>query len=714
MIDKREESEEQRFLSDVREVIQRQIAAGRETLRKRKTDIMEFRRYLWEELEHTKSALLDSQEEVTGMVELQGQEYEYDRLSMMLARLGALDKSAYFARIDFQEDGAEESEKIYIGRFSLIDEDSGDILVYDWRSPVSSIFYDFEYGPAYYDCPDGKIRGQLTLKRQYVIEGPELKAMFDCSVAIQDKVLLEILSQNAGEKMKTIVTTIQREQNAAIRDEKNRVLVVMGNAGSGKTSIALHRVSYLMYRHRDSLDEKNIVIFSPNDVFSEYISDVLPSLGERNAAQTTFEELLDGIGHGRESFYHYMESLFNGEISDARSQIIREKCSENFAIALEEYVKTLDGSSLGFQDVGDEAGVVITGEEISKLFRDYKVLSVTSRMKKIRSVFYARLLEMRDAGVKKYKAELLDEKGAEYFVSSRDLTINARYRWYQRFKRLESRYNAANIYSAEKIYGLFLRSRFGVESEERFNASLANDFVFYEDAAPLLYLKLLLGEEKPHTEIKLVVIDEAQDYSAVQFRLLGLYYRAAGFTIVGDPSQEVNPLNPADTLTALPQLFAGKKTGVISLQKSYRSTVEINRYACALLGQPCFDCVDRHGEEPREESYASAEEKAEIIRRRVEEFSGDGRTTAVITQSEKQAKDVYYAVKDIFRAALVSGRGGGYSEGAVLVLPSYLAKGLEFDNVIVDAGAEGKFDPHLLYVSCTRALHTLTVLHKRA
>lgn len=706
----KELNEETRHLSHVRQKIGEQIDLGTELLGKKKAELLEFRRYEWEELGHTKSALLDSQEEVTGLIDLQRQEYEYDRLTTTLARLGELYRSAYFARIDFKEDGTEEPEKIYIGRFSVIDGENGDILVYDWRSPISSIFYDFEYGPAYYDCPDGKIEGELSLKRQYLIEGPKIVSMFDSSVAIRDKILQEILSKNSEEKMKTIVTTIQREQNFAIRDERSRVLVVSGNAGSGKTSIALHRISYLMYRHREQLNEKNVVIFSPNNVFSEYISDVLPSLGEKNAVEMTLEEMLDRIGHGRQSFYDYMESLLNGEISPEHREIIRRKCSETFAAALEDFVKNLDGSSLGFRDVGDEDGAIITAEEIAGYFRQFKALSVTSRIKKIRSVFYARLLSQRKEGVEKLKQTLVEQKGSEYFLNARDLTLNARYQWHLRFKKLEHAYNASNTFSAEKLYSMFLNSFFGGEAAAQFTKTAAEDRLYYEDTAPLAYLKLLLGEEKPDREIRLVVIDEAQDYSPVQFRLLGASFPSAGFTIVGDQSQTVNPLNPEDSLAALPRVFSGKKTGMLELHRSYRSTVEINRYACALLGRPCFDCIDRHGEEPLELIYGSDAEKAALICGRISEINKNGRLTAVITKSKDQAKSVYYAIKDKLHASLVSGRGGGYAKNTVLVMPSYLAKGLEFDNVIVDAGEKGNFDPHLLYVSCTRALHNLTVL----
>lgn len=295
-INKSEWLVEMKWLEDVLREVKRQLEEKRNFKDNFKKDAIETQRELWKNVgavsvENGLQHVVDFMQFINTM-KIQKRSHEFER--KLVNKYENMISSPYFARMDFKEDGIENVEKCYIGISNLINEDF-DFIIYDWRAPISSMFYDYEIGNAYYKCPDGIINGKISMKRQYKISNGKIDYMFDSNIKIDDEVLQDILSKSSDNKMKAIVTTIQREQNKAIRNEKYKNLIVQGPAGSGKTSVALHRIAYLLYKHRDIITAKNIVIFSPNNIFNDYISNVLPQLGEDNMLQTTFKEYMHKV-----------------------------------------------------------------------------------------------------------------------------------------------------------------------------------------------------------------------------------------------------------------------------------------------------------------------------------------------------------------------------------------------------------------------------------
>jgi len=320
-------------------------------------------------------------------MQVQKRSHEFE--SKLINKYENMMLSPYFARMDFKEDGKEKAEKVYIGISNLINEDF-DFLVYDWRASISSMFYDFEIGSSFYNCPEGIIKGEILKKRQYKISNSKIDYMFDSSIKIDDEVLQDILSKSSDNKMKAIVTTIQRDQNKAIRNEKDKNLIVQGPAGSGKTSVALHRIAYLLYKHRDIITAKNIVIFSPNNIFNDYISNVLPQLGEDNMLQTTFREYMHNVLHdirGKEDYCEMMENIFgnkNDPSYNIRSESLKFKSSSDFLKLLKLYIKELDKIAMTFGDITILGKTIISSDEIQELFyKDYKSIPFKRKLEKL-------------------------------------------------------------------------------------------------------------------------------------------------------------------------------------------------------------------------------------------------------------------------------------------------------------------------------------------
>lgn len=696
-------------LAKQKELIGARLSDSATSVEIRKKEIINYREYLWEQ--HGHDVMPPEQLE-----EMHRQENAYAAAANERERLEELCSSPYFARIDFREDGEKSDEQFYIGRYGFIDEDM-EMPVYDWRSPVASMFYDYEYGKASYTCPAGVINGVLSLKRQFIIEDGELVSMFDSALEIQDEILKRMLSSGADGKMKNIVTTIQREQNMAIRDESADVLVVTGGAGSGKTSVALHRISYLLYRHKETLGEENVAVFSPSGTFLGYIGDVLPSLGESNIRRTTFQRFAGQLlGRKTESFFDYSELCLGGHMPEKRAKYAREKGSEKFARFIAERADGISASGPKFSDVVFLGRRILTSGGLKADFLAQSPrLSIEERMVRLRNTFYEKLAAIKTRRVEELKKHLTEEKGEEYFLSARELTAEARVAWTREFKAAESEYNKINMIDARKFYIDALTDFFGKEAADDFAASAE---LRYEDAAPLAAIKCLLGQIKPVENIRHAVVDEAQDYTYMQLFALSLILRHAKFTVLGDPGQRVEALSDPIALDKIGDIFSPRSVASRRLDRTYRSTLEITRYAASLIGADCSGSIDRRGEEPREMTAAAGTARLDKICELLGEFSRPGKngepcvTTAVITRTRADARRLYDALSGRFELSLADDADEAFSQGAV-VIPACLAKGLEFDSVIVDAEF-GEDERNLQYVCCTRALHRLAVIKKSA
>ncbi|HOF99933.1 MAG TPA: AAA family ATPase [Clostridia bacterium] len=628
--------------------------------------------------------------------------------------------SPYFGRVDFRKNGEDEARPAYIGLANLVDADYR-ALVCDWRAPVASLFYDYETGPAAYDCPRGRIEGELTLKRQYRIRGGRLEYCFDSSLKIDDEILQQLLGRSAEGRMKAIVTSIQREQNRAIRDERGPNLIVCGPAGSGKTSVALHRAAYLLYRHRDRLSAQNILILSPNRVFADYISDVLPELGEEDIPQATFAERMRPLlprAYKKEDYAGLMEYLLGpgGHTAYARrTRGIRFKSSARFLALLEMYAAELSGAERSFAALELGGETLASASELSRLYnREYRAFPLKKRLGKLRARCLF-LLENWEQGRARILASGKYPPGSDAY---RSLACAVKREVHSARARVEvwTAFDPVALYR-DFISGLAGRQGEGISGDV---ADICADTLenlgakqlFYEDQAPLLYLAALLGDAEKDAQTKFVLVDEAQDYTILQIKLLRLWFGGAGVTLLGDPDQAINPYMNLGGFDALEGVFPPGETQRVELDKSYRSTAEIAAFARALLPEKRWgELAGRHGQAPATLYFPD-----EALLRRT--LAADAavclaqgyRSVGIIARAKHQAAEICRSLKGKLDAKAILCGDEEFASG-VVVIPAYLAKGLEFDVVLLyDAPGEGfrrEQERLLFYTACTRALHEL-------
>lgn len=729
-----ERAKEEARLALVLAEIKRQLAEVGKLVAASKQTLLAERKVMWQDVPHLARTFEDAVNMSQHALLVGEKERDHALYRRIQAKLERLYYSPYFGRIDFAEEG-QPAQQIYIGISSLLEPRTGAHLVYDWRAPVSSMFYDAELGPAAYVCEDGLVEGRLLLKRQYNIAEGKLLYFFDTSLKIDDDVLQEVLAKHADDKMRTIVTSIQREQNRIIRDEEHPVLIVQGPAGSGKTSIALHRAAYLLYRFRGKLSSENLVIFSPNRIFSDYISNVLPELGEESIQQLTFTEYAQaqlGPNLRVEPMEEQMEYLLTRrdapEYGD-RVQGIRFKASEAFLRILDAYVRYL------------EQGEALTLEDVR--FNGYVIMDRAEMLQRLRERYadapYARRLAMLYRRIQFLLEEPLKEtisRVAEQLANDPDavgLTAQDIRRQSRKIVNLELRRTLAALeplksVDAAALYralfadrDLFYRMAEGVALPERIEAvrlatvqALEAQRVPYEDVAPLMYLKLRVEGAPAGRDIRHVIVDEAQDYTIFHYHAMRLSFPGSSFTILGDVNQAVNPYMGISDYDGVVRVFADRGAHLIGLKRSYRSTLQIAEFTRALL--PAAEPVEpirREGPRPRLILVDEAQ-RFETISREAERLRQEGaRSIALICKTAAMSRQVYEALRPKLRVVLLQ-QGDTVFRTGLVVLPVYLAKGLEFDAVVVcDAEAAtygGETDRRTLYTACTRALHRLSLV----
>ncbi|GFP75553.1 RNA polymerase recycling motor HelD [Clostridium fungisolvens] len=726
---------ENQWLEAVLKEAQKQFNEKVDFKEKFKKDAIETQRQLWQDLGSV--SIANGMDQIVEFMEfidvmkIQKRKHELSR--KFQEKYERIVESPYFGRIDFLEKGEEKEEKFYIGISNLTD-DNYDFLVYDWRAPVSSMFYDYEIGEAMFECPEGIVEGNLTLKRQYKISNGKIDYMFDSNLKIDDEILQDILSKNTDNKMKTIITTIQREQNKVIRNEQYKNLIVQGPAGSGKTSVALHRIAYLLYKHRDKITPQNIVIFSPNEIFNDYISNVLPELGEDNMNQTTFKEYMHnalGIGFKKENYCEMMEYILasKDEASyEERINNIKYKASMEFIDVLKKYVVYVENLERDFRDISLRGKLIISSDEINKLFfKDYSDLPLKRRLQKIRERIlflvepYEKLWieevahELKETGSyidkneinEKSKALVKAEMKDLYYSINRSTEFNLLDIYKKLFEKLEAFAKSSDSeYNEQKLYEI---KRYTLEN-------LRGKVLNYEDQSPLLYLKGALGDLPKTSSIKYVIIDEAQDYTPLQYEILNQLFSHADMTILGDLNQSINPFMNVGDYKNIAKIFPENNTCIINLSKSYRSTIEITRFSRKLLNQEITDgCVERSGEEPLLLGFSNDDAIKERLLSDIKIYKEkEYQSIGIITRTKKEAQEVFNFLKDKIDVKCIMKDDDEYVSG-ILVIPAYLAKGLEFDVALIyNVGNENyksEEERLLLYTACTRALHVLNVYY---
>ncbi|MEC0202044.1 RNA polymerase recycling motor HelD [Paenibacillus lautus] len=725
--------------------------------------VIDMRKDFWDEVTVNFSNPDDLGETSTNLRQqsqvLAEREHAHLQSSKLLKKYRKLVESPYFGRIDFQEDGAAETDTIYLGTGSFLDEHMETFLVYDWRAPISSLYYDGAPGPAQYETPSGTVKGKMLLKRQFVIHNGEIKVLFDTGVTIGDELLQQVLSHSADDRMKSIVATIQKEQNAVIRNDKTRMLIVQGAAGSGKTSAALQRVAYLLYKYRETLRADQMILFSPNPLFNSYVSTVLPELGEDNMQQTTFQSYLEhrlGKEFELEDVFTQTETLLNADDSPryrARLESISYKSSGAYLDTIRQYKELLEKGGMLFKPVVFQGKVIVSSDEMSAQFYSYdSAVKLAGRIDLMKEWMLKRLSEFaqseKDAPWVEEQIQLLDTEDYQRafqtmrrkqnrkadtfddFDKERDvlakMVISNRLkpvrRWIKRFRYVDVKGMYRKLYTDES---LFRRAAGNLERlpddwEEICKltvASLDNKSLLYEDATPFLYLKELLQGFSTNTSIRHVIVDEVQDYSGFQLEFLKRLFPRAKMTVLGDLNQAIYAHGEAlGNLENLVSLYGKDDTEVINLTQSYRSTYEIVDFTRQMIpGGERIVPFNRSGEAPRVVAVNDEEHLHGAIVSDIRELHEQGfQYVAVICRTEEESRRVHEQLSADIPTRLITKTTPAFEKGT-LVVPAYLAKGVEFDAVIIYNGSEDVYhresDRKLFYTACTRAMHKLHVYH---
>ena len=608
----------------------------------------------------------------------------------------------FFARVDFIEECAEKADRIVIGLYSLKDE-KGDLLVHDWRAPVCSLYYDAMPGEARYQSPSGEIRGQLTLKRQYRMENGRLVYYVDTQLSIDDSMLLDILSGATSRYMRQIVATIQAEQNAAIRQDDARVVSVVGSAGSGKTSVAMHRAAYLMYRRRDLLDASKIMILSPSTAFSEYVSGVLPQLGEENIRARTLREVVEEVlGRKVEKPYRQLEALLDEDDGGLRRRSVGFKGGAAFMALLKNFADDFVAYGPDFRDVKLDDQVLIHREELAAMYRgELSLLSPAQKLQRMAATLQTRLEGWEEKLYKQYEKSFSGRYGQRELRQMSNIAVAQRLH--------PVRVQLRQMLEPED--GALLKRALRAAPRELFEALSENQaagLTWWEDAVAEAYLLVRLGFAAPDKQIYHLLVDECQDYTDTALAMLGGYFPNARVTLLGDPKQRTTPGLEACDPARWGACFGMPNAPVFPLSRCYRSTRPIAELCNRILPDgERLEPFGREGGEPLVARYSEA-----LLRETIDRFRAEGhKSIAVITRSQSQSDSLSTKLERVYR--LDGGEADlNYESGDNVVACYHLTKGMEFDAVVV-VWPEVELtqdERRRLYTAASRALHALAVL----
>ena len=661
-VEREEFEREKNYLNKTVSLVRKKISKLGQELYDDDSKVLEFKKLIWDT-----HAEMDPTEMRNMMAESDLQVTIMQSKGNYLQRLFRVQNKPYFGSIRFKDNEGEED--IYIGITHI--EDKLNYYVHDWRSPICSMFYDFETGPAYYKAPAGIIKGEITRKRQYIIEDAELKNIFDNDLNISDSLLQKVLAEESSDKMKNIVNTIQEEQNKVIRNTKDKNLIVEGIAGSGKTSVALHRIAFLLYRI-PNLTSNNVVVFTPNKVFSEYISNVLPELGEENTYDMTFYDLLcQNINEYKdiENFTDFISRYYKDNISDFN--LIKYKQSDEIINDIDDYINNLLTKVKFTNKLEYDDFIEVDTDELNNMLTyKYKNFPLFERIKEISK----RIASNNYKGSIK-NASSIEKKLKELLNIKLDLKV---------------------------IFNDFYNSNyFKYKHKEKVN----DKYLYYEDACIFLYIKSLLVGFNTNHVIRQIVIDEAQDYNKLQYLIIKKTFKTSNYTILGDTNQTINPYYKYNSLEELTSIFDSSK--YITLTKTYRSTGKIIDYTNKILGLSHVTSI--RNDKASDIIFRNNVTKNDFLTD-INNLKNTSKSIAIITKNDKEAEDVYNLLKDNTDIVLID--GFSHIKRDLVVVPSYIAKGLEFDSVIIYTDIDNKYqekDKYLYYVACTRAQHNLII-----
>jgi DNA helicase-2/ATP-dependent DNA helicase PcrA len=729
----KELSQELSHFRDILAVIDAQLRDAKTARARNEAELRESNRDMWQNAAH-------SADNFDAAVEL-SQYYQPLANSISAIKSAAerirllqrLSRSPYFARIDFRAEGKSLHEALYIGRGSLNDERGGKFHIYDWRSPIASLFYRFETGDACYDAPGGSVAGNIGLKRQYEIKNGVFEYFFDADVQIVDEYLRKMLSGNTSGKMKSIVETIQKDQDIAIRDTVHDLLMVQGIAGSGKTSVALHRVAYLKYRglsgrHKSS----DIIILSPNTLFGQYIGNVLPELGEEEVKSVVFDELVSRCLPEKILFqtrYEQTEAIVScadPAEKALRKQALEFKTSGAFAEILKRYAQSIIARHIDFPDISYDGRTVFTGAALKAyIAKMTDGMSPQVKLGHLRRHIFEEIHSLRGE-----RMRTLLKKAREDPRHPFDWQEYARALSIEEHTRLAKQIDAFIKLDCADLYrtlintdGLIQSLSEGVRLPDNIGeiliyskGLLAGPILQNEDALSCAFLSLLIGENAHYKQVRQVVIDEAQDYYDLHFEILRMIFPSARYTVLGDVNQTIEKQEDIGLYERISKILQSKSAVLMTLNKSFRCTREILSFSMRLLDDPAsFESFNRSGDPPQ---LISAADRTALEEKLLDEIalskSKGFKSVGVICKDAWQAEELYARLKDKTALSLARPDRELNLSGA-LVIPITMSKGLEFDSVLVYDVSAGQYgtrdDKKLLYIAATRALHRLCLFY---
>lgn len=675
MVFNKSEKQEREYLRQILDIVKSTINNTDVSVSEHVETLKEYKDYLWSNKDIDPQEIRSMRESILNHFALG------ENVIAKRRRLDKLLDIPYFGRIDFQENHPKSDiVSVYIGIHTFYDFKKKANLIYDWRAPIAGMFYDFELGEANYLSPSGEVDGMILLKRQYRIRKGKMDYMIESSITVHDEVLQKELSSNADDKMKNIVATIQREQNRIIRNEDASALIIQGVAGSGKTSIALHRIAYLLYTFKGEISSKDILIISPNKVFADYISNVLPELGEETVPETSMEQILSGVLDNKFKYLNFFEQvkeLLNKPDSGFIERI-NYKASLDFIAQLDRFILHIENNYFKATDVQLTKHFTIPAEFVDEQFRRFNRYPMRQRFE----VMTDYILEMAQI---------------QYRVA---ITTANRNKLKKEIKNMFAGNNDLQVYKAFFEW---------IEKPAMFKLR-KNRMLEYSDLAPLAYLHIALDGKHTQTQVKHLLIDEMQDYSPIQYKVIQKLYSCKK-TILGDASQSVNPYGSSTGEIIQKTFITGE---VMKLCKSYRSTYEITEFAQRIRLNNELVPVARHGEQPQIIRFENKNEEIAGIAALISSFRKSGyKSLGIICKTEAEAKEISELLKaNTTDIHFLSSQSSAFING-IIVISAHMAKGLEFDEVIIiranNKNYNSEIDRSMLYVGVTRAMHKLTI-----
>ncbi|NDV64890.1 UvrD-helicase domain-containing protein [Bacteroides sp. 224] len=677
MVFNKTEEQEREYLQQVINLLNKTISNADASVKERVETLNDQKQYLWDNRDIDPHEITQVRGNILNVFAIGEEVFARRR------RLRKILDIPYFGRIDFKERyKGKEVMPLYIGIHSFYESESLKNIIYDWRAPISAMFYDYELGVASYLSPAGKIEGDIFLKRQYRIRKGRMEFMIESSVTVHDDILQKELSSNADDKMKNIVATIQREQNRIIRNEDALALIIQGVAGSGKTSIALHRIAYLLYTFKETLSSKDILIISPNKVFADYISNVLPELGEETVPETGIEQILSGVLSNKykyQTFFEQVNELLGKPATDFIERI-QYKASFGFISQLNRFILHIENTYFKATDVKLTKFVAIPAEYIEEQFRRFNRYPMRLRFETMTDYILEMAQIQYHITVTTAQRNMLKKEIRNMFAGNNDMQV---------YKDFFEWIGKPELFKMRK-----------------------NRTLEYADLAPLVYLHIALDGNNMQSPVKHLLVDEMQDYSPIQYKVLQKLYPCRK-TILGDASQSVNPYG-SSTAEMIREAFASGE--VMKLCKSYRSTYEITEFAQNIRKNEDLEPIARHGEKPQVLKCKNEEEEIAAIVKLISTFKQtDYKSLGIICKTESQAQELSDKLKayvdDVY---FLSSQSFAFVQGTIIT-SAHMAKGLEFDEAIVpqvsNKNYNSEIDRSMLYVAVTRAMHKLTLTY---